>query len=334
MFQGFHWTNDQITVHPFYMRYFDKDEKKVKYKTYCVISNELQHDANTVHVFRQQVLRKITSDFANYGFRKVYYISDGAASQYKNFKNLVNLMYHQQDFNLEAEWIFTATSHGKSSCDAMSATVKSTTRRESLRDGTLVLIRTSEEMYRFCVDKLTSSTKDFTHVTTEEVSAQVEFLEDRYKGFKKLTGIRMHHIFRPINNNVIRMERTHGSNVFTDFDFRIGESTTFSAETIIVGAYYAFVEGTSYHIGMLVSEDPDEEDVRMQVLKLNRRTGAVSWPDPYVFIDVAYREILTKVDDPEETDEDNGAVSKVTLSAARKAHSAYKQAKTRETRNL
>ena len=31
----------------------------------------------------------------------------------------INLCYHQQDFNMDAEWIFFATSHGKSPCDGI-----------------------------------------------------------------------------------------------------------------------------------------------------------------------------------------------------------------------
>ena len=51
------------------------------------------------------------------------YFSEGCAEQYKNHKNL-NLCHHQQDFNMDAEWIFFATSHGKSPCNGVGAFVK------------------------------------------------------------------------------------------------------------------------------------------------------------------------------------------------------------------
>ena len=47
---------------------------------------------------------------------KVFYFSDGCAEQYENHKNFINLCHHQQDFNMDAEWIFFATTHGKPSC--------------------------------------------------------------------------------------------------------------------------------------------------------------------------------------------------------------------------
>jgi hypothetical protein len=30
---------------------------------------------------------------------------------------MMNLSYHKTDFGLDAEWVFTATSHSKSACD-------------------------------------------------------------------------------------------------------------------------------------------------------------------------------------------------------------------------
>ena len=54
---------------------------------------------------------------------KVFYFSDGSASQYKNFKNLLNLLFHHEDFKLQAEWNFFATSHGKNACDGVGVTI-------------------------------------------------------------------------------------------------------------------------------------------------------------------------------------------------------------------
>ena len=55
---------------------------------------------------------------------KVFYFSDGSGAQYKNFKNFANLTFHKQDFGIEAEWHFFATSHGKNACDGVGGTLK------------------------------------------------------------------------------------------------------------------------------------------------------------------------------------------------------------------
>ena len=53
---------------------------------------------------------------------KKYYFTDGAISQYKNNKNMC--VYHREDFNLEAEWLVFATSHGKNACNGIGGTLK------------------------------------------------------------------------------------------------------------------------------------------------------------------------------------------------------------------
>ena len=65
--------------------------------------------------------------------KRLLYFSDGAASQYKNFKNLTNLCHHHIDHGLDAEWHFFSTSHGKSPCDSIGGTVKCLVARSSLQ---------------------------------------------------------------------------------------------------------------------------------------------------------------------------------------------------------
>ena len=55
---------------------------------------------------------------------KIFYFSDGCTEQYKNCKNFINLCHQQQDFNVDAEWIFFVTSHGKSPCNGAEGFVK------------------------------------------------------------------------------------------------------------------------------------------------------------------------------------------------------------------
>ena len=45
--------------------------------------------------------------------KKVIHLSDGCGNQYKNCENFLSLRLPQKDFELDAEWVFFATSHGK-----------------------------------------------------------------------------------------------------------------------------------------------------------------------------------------------------------------------------
>ena len=75
--------------------------------SYC-----LNHDASVVHAFIYQMLCSLETLLPNLEF--CHYYSDGALSQYKNYKNSANLLFHEQDHGIPAEWHFFATSHGKS----------------------------------------------------------------------------------------------------------------------------------------------------------------------------------------------------------------------------
>ena len=108
--QGHHWDNSQATIHPFVIYY--KPNGELKCHNIAVISDYLKHDKVTVHRFIAKLIPDLKLVIP--GLEKINYFSDGVASQDKNYKNLANLCFHEQDFCIGAEWHFFATSHGKS----------------------------------------------------------------------------------------------------------------------------------------------------------------------------------------------------------------------------
>ena len=125
--QGFRRDNSQATLHSFIACF--KQDGQTQHVCMCVISDCLQHDTITVHWFQQPVLSHMEILCPNR--RKVSYFPDGAASQYKNVKNLCNLVFHEADFGLQAEWHFSVTSHGKNAC-GVSGNVKTEAAKTSL----------------------------------------------------------------------------------------------------------------------------------------------------------------------------------------------------------
>ena len=80
-------------------------------------------------------MQRLTTNFIKERLPKVKhmeYYSDGCAGQYKNFKNLMNLRYHESDFGIDAIWSFFATSHRKSPCDEIGGIVEMKIARTSL----------------------------------------------------------------------------------------------------------------------------------------------------------------------------------------------------------
>ena len=45
--------------------------------------------------------------------RELIYYSDGCAGQYKNRYNFINLLYHETDFGIKAQWNFLPHLMGK-----------------------------------------------------------------------------------------------------------------------------------------------------------------------------------------------------------------------------
>ena len=86
--------------------------KNIAHYTHTPISDDNNPDTNFVHKIQTILVDLPTVD-------KIFYFSDSCAEQYKNCKNFANLCHHQQDFNIYAEWIFSATSHGKSPCNGV-----------------------------------------------------------------------------------------------------------------------------------------------------------------------------------------------------------------------
>jgi len=56
--------------------------------------------------------------------KTIIYVTDGAKQYFKNRYQIANLLCHNDDFQIEAEWHFCATAHGKSCYDGIGAIFK------------------------------------------------------------------------------------------------------------------------------------------------------------------------------------------------------------------
>ncbi|XP_057332044.1 uncharacterized protein LOC130671921 [Microplitis mediator] len=140
---GFHWNNDTATIIPVVIYFRNGD--KIVHRSLVVISDCHNHDAVAAHVFLKYVADFVKTISRN--AKKIYYFSDGAPQQFKNFKNFVNLYYHKDDFGIHAEWHFFATAHGKGPCDGIGGTVKRRAARASLQLPVDRQITTPLELY-------------------------------------------------------------------------------------------------------------------------------------------------------------------------------------------
>ena len=91
-------------------------------ETSNVISSVSFQKTSFVHKIQTLLVEFLKQRLPN--VTKIYYVSDGCGGQYTNFKNFLNLCSNKEDFSIEAEWIFFATSHGKSPYDGIGGAVK------------------------------------------------------------------------------------------------------------------------------------------------------------------------------------------------------------------
>jgi hypothetical protein len=112
----------------------------------CVFLDYNTHNTVAVHSFLKVLIDYLKDMYPN--LKKNVHFTDGAASQYKNYKNFINLLHHKNDFQLHGEWHFFATSHGKGPCDGIGGTIKRLPRRASLQGE--ANIQTPLSLFNWC----------------------------------------------------------------------------------------------------------------------------------------------------------------------------------------
>lgn len=211
--QSYHWSNDQATLHPF-VAYHMLDNQIVA-DSFVVISDCLIHNTTAVHLFQQKLIGFLKEKYGSRTLNKFFYFSDGAASQYKNKKNFVNLAHHRADFDCDAEWHFFATSHGKGPCDGIGGTVKRLAARASLQKLTSDHILTPLDLFNWAVENIKKI--KFCFSTKEEHEEHDKNLEGRFLTAKAIKGTQQFHSYIPISENELSVKVFSLSDVSLNF---------------------------------------------------------------------------------------------------------------------
>lgn len=202
--QGFHWNNNQATVHPMVIYFWNQETAKVDHVSYVGISDCLEHDTIAVFMFQQKLVEFLKEKFTT--VTKIKYFSDGAPQQYKNKKNFVNLLNHFKDFSILAEWNFFATAHGKGACDGVGGTLKRLARQYCLQQGSKNEILTAEKLYEWANEHLKNVNVFFCSSEDYELSAQ--YLKTRFETCKTIKGTLGLHYAVPINDSELKVKAT------------------------------------------------------------------------------------------------------------------------------
>ena len=184
-----------MMVMSYFSMYFKKDNQ-LAHLSFCFISDDLDQDTCFVYELQTKLLEWVKFNLPH--IKCIEYFSDGCAAQYKNFKNMMNLCLHFQDFSLRATWNFFASSHGKSVCDGIWGTVKRLTARASLQRTHSNQILTVSAMLKFCKENIKDI--EFFFISKDSMVKVREQQIKRFAHGSTIPGTRSFHQFVPLSD--------------------------------------------------------------------------------------------------------------------------------------
>lgn len=122
---------------------------------------------------------------------KIIYVTDGAKQHYKNRYQMCNPAHHKDDFDIEAEWHFHATAHGKGACDGVGAILKREATRASLQAKSTEAILTPHDLFHWAKGKFQSIS--FFYYSKGEYNKVKKSLSNRFANAPPVPKIQNSH---------------------------------------------------------------------------------------------------------------------------------------------
>lgn len=146
---------NQVTIHPIMCYYTEKQgEKEFKIKHAIIgISEETKHDADLAITFENKAIEILKKKGVK--VEEIHEWTDGCAAQYKGNKAFADISLRNKPSVTQN---YFETSHGKSVCDGLSATVKNACYRAVISNRKV--IGCAEDVYHFCTEKLKMENTD------------------------------------------------------------------------------------------------------------------------------------------------------------------------------
>ena len=291
--QSFHWSNNSATIHPFVCYYRDNGE--LRSVCYIVISSCIQHDVNAVHLFQRKLINFLTQVCCGGQLpKKIWYMSDGCAAQYKNCKNFLNLCHHFADFGVYAEWHFFATSHGKSAGDGAGGTVKRVATKACLQHPYDNHILTALQLYEFAVGHIQGM--HFGFATVQEHDEEAKMLEERHKMSRTVPGTQSLHSFIPLSACMVEVRQFSKSAICRAERVVHREGINCAPCTAIgIGGYVTVVYNEACWLGCVLSVVESECVVTVKFLHPQLPSSSFVFPDHEDIMDIDPSDILTHV---------------------------------------
>ena len=288
--QGFHWNNSQATIHPF-AAYFKK-RGELCHLSYVIVSECLHHDTTAVHLYQRHFVAFLKSFLPTRSQpQKIVYFSDGAASQYKNRKNFINLSHHEEDFGISAEWHFSATAHGKGACDGLGGTVKRLAARASLQKPYNDQIMTPRQLFDWATVNIPAI--HFDYCSSNEYEDEKEYLKQRFLKARTIPGTRKLHSFIPVSNDKLQVKAFSASSSCRE------ERVTTTEDDLspeLISGFATCLLDRKWWLACVLHLTPDESQVKLKLLHPPGPSSSFKYPPSEHTEIVATKDILTIVD--------------------------------------
>lgn len=219
-----------VPIHPFCIKYYDEGKGSIEERCIIVVSNDQRESATTSFLFRAEMIKWVKHALPH--IKTITYFSDDNKDHYRNAENILNLLYHEEDFKLRATHEFTLEGHDSSECSTVVTSVKRQCRLASLSGN--AVITTPEEMFKYCKKELTRYDLQFAFMdrSVGRIRNMEITLQRRYKlNNGIIPGISHFYSFRPHYprdggcNDVIRVRRYSLSRDYKDIKVLISSST-------------------------------------------------------------------------------------------------------------
>lgn len=164
-------------------------------QSHVVASDNLTHSKETIMAYMDTLL-----DHLPHGVKLVYVWSDGPASQFKNRFIAAAIDALQKKHNVQVQWNFFCTSHGKGPVDGIGGSVK---RHVWKKVSTRKLIVTDAASFTCaCADMSGVAVRELTDDEIQERNQMLD-LKSVFDSASPINGISRMHFMKHVNNEVV-----------------------------------------------------------------------------------------------------------------------------------
>lgn len=158
----------------------------------------------------------------NFNQKKMFYFTDGAAQHFKNKYNFTNIIHHETDFGIPAEWHYHTIAHGKGPCDGIGGNLKRLAARASLQASSKEQILTADALYQWAENHLTETAIFFS--SKDSHASCREKLTSFLTAAKFIPGTQKYHSVVPSGSTLILKRYSTASQYDVFPKIKVGKS--------------------------------------------------------------------------------------------------------------